>query len=130
MSNFCNNPKNSKRVREALSLGASRCKHSPRDRQDELAWLACEERRLRNALLKQEMVTRQMYLRLQLSRSKRRGLRADCILLFAVATLLGSAFGSRLILPAGVLLGLVVLAGWTIRATSDPCPDIGLQPKE
>ena len=101
------------------AIAVSKPRDSVRDVGDQMALMACEDRRLRNERLQEDIRTKAAKRQLRSHVVKGGELRRNGALVFVVIILTAQAFQPESQPPTGVLIALIALAGWAIRGGSE-----------
>lgn len=117
-----------RRARRAFASTHAQVTDASRDLEDELAWLACEQSRLRNAHLQQTIRAAAIEQDLRVRQVKRGELRRDGVLLFALIIIPVQLFGPTSTPQQGLFVAIVALACWAIRGGPSDAPRSGRMP--
>lgn len=117
MRNCYGNRKGRKNGHRATRITARRLRNAIRDADDELAWLACDERKIRCASL-QDVRDRTSARRLMAFEANRWHNRRDRTLVLATIAILSGVILSVCTGQAEFLISLAAFAAWSVRAGS------------
>lgn len=95
-----------------------------KDAQDQAAVIDCDRRLLLNEQLRENIKSQAAQRRISVFRAKRAELRSDCVLLFAGLLVVITMIVSKGQQGHAVIVAVLVLAGWALRAASTPRPRI------
>ena len=120
MSNSSGSPKISGSDLGNHQFLIAQIRDSTPDHLDDLAFADCEERKLEHARLREEIKASvaDRYLKAYVVKSAER--RTNCIFLFAGGMVLAQQFLPGMHPQPGLLVPLVLLAGWALRSSGRP----------